>query len=264
MSRYALVSVFKALAFWAIFQCLLISGVFSFLEFVPRWATGMLVGLLTSALMMAATWVFLKYDELTLQDLGLVPKKHSANRFIVSLLTGMVLFGLIYSAFYALTPINVYANENVNIFNTLVLILLLFIVLSLMEEILFRGYFMKKIESVIGIRASIYITSITFGLYHGISVDSITGPAIWGLWYGLLTYWSKGLAIPIGFHAGVNVTQGLFGEKDKWIDGIWSFELSESITLFTVGQIATAIQFALLVFGLTLIEYYLRIVRPRH
>jgi len=52
---------------------------------------------------------------------------------------------------------------------------------SSMEEIAFRGYFLKKLQGSLGTRAAIYITSICFGFYHGLNVESMMGPATWAL-----------------------------------------------------------------------------------
>jgi membrane protease YdiL (CAAX protease family) len=212
---------------------------------------------------LVTTWIFLKYDDLTAQDLGLDFQFSSIYKFSISLMIGILIFGLFFLIYYWLTPIKFVTLESVNVVQTTIIILILFIALGAMEEIVFRGYFLKKLDSIIGVRAAIYVTSIAFGLYHGITIDSITGPAIWGLIYGVLTYWSKGLAVPIGFHVGVNMIQGLLNQKEKWVDGVWSIELVDSLSPFTIEQVTWALQITMLIIGLILVEYYLRVVRHR-
>jgi len=263
VSKFNAVSILKAFAFWGIFQAIFITGGFTHLfPMLPKWATGILIGSILSSLVMLITWLFLKYDDLTMHDLGLTFNSHSINKFILSLIIGIAFFGLFFLIYYWLTPITVISLDDVDVFKTIVVILLLFIALGVMEEIVFRGYFLKKLDGVIGVRGAIYVTSIAFGLYHGLTFDSITGPAVWGLLYGVLAYWSKGLAVPIGFHVGVNVTQGIFNQKVKWVDGIWSFDIVETITPLTINQVSVALQIFMLAAGIMLIEYYLRVIRP--
>ena len=78
--------------------------------------------------------------------------------------------------------------------------------------------------------------------YVFLKSESLTGPAIWGLIFGTLAYWSKGLAIPIGFHTGVNFVQALFSQKEKWASGIWTFDIADEITPFTVDQITVGMK----------------------
>ena len=97
--------------------------------------------------------------------------------------------------------------------------------------------------------------------YVFLKSESLTGPAIWGLIFGTLAYWSKGLAIPIGFHTGVNFVQALFSQKEKWASGIWTFDIADEITPFTVDQITVGMKIFLLVAGLVFVEMYLRKTR---
>ena len=82
--------------------------------------------------------------------------------------------------------------------------------LAFMEELAFRGYPLEILKNRIGIRASIFITSILFALYHlanGWTIESsFLGPAIWGLIFGLAAIYSKGIAMPTGIHYAANLT----------------------------------------------------------
>ena len=150
------------------------------------------------------------------------------------------------------------AVEKPDLLNATVIAFLAMTAMGVMEEIVFRGYFLKKLASATGIRAAIYLTSLAFGLYHGITIDSITGPAVWGLLYAVLAYWSKGLAIPIGFHVGVNLIQAIFSQKQKWVSGIWYFDVQDIAAPFTVDQITTGLHLCLLILAVAFVEYYLR------
>ncbi|NVK55126.1 MAG: CPBP family intramembrane metalloprotease [Alteromonadaceae bacterium] len=250
----------KALLFWAIFQGLFFTGGFSFLfPMLPKWGSGILLGSVITGITFLVTLIFLKFDTLTLSDLGMVLKRSSLSRFGVALLFGCGLFAGFYSLYYLLTPVSLSPVESANILHLLLINTVLFIVLGTMEEVAFRGYLLEKMAVAVGIRWSIYITSLLFGLYHGLAFESITGPAVWGLFYGVLAFWTRGLAVPIGFHVGVNLVQGLMSEKTKWVEGIWRFELMETVTPLTIAQLTLLLQGLMLISGILLVEYYLRV-----
>ena len=245
-----------ALLFWVLFEFVM-NSLGPFMTRTPNWLHGSSVGSSVSIAMVGVTYLFLKYDKLTFSDLGMTFNADAVFRFIFSLVAGMVFFGCFYLLYLWLTPVEVVSKQNVDVVSIIPLAFLSFLMLSLMEEIAFRGYFLKKLETAIGIRAAIYMSSLVFGLYHGFAFGSITGPAVWGLLYGVLVYWSKDLAVPIGFHAGANLIQGYAGEKERYADGLWAFELTEKVTPFTVVQFSFFLQIFLFVLGVVLVEVYL-------
>ena len=264
ISNNVLTIFFKAFAFWGIFQTLIVAvnPVFFALA-LPKWGNALALGILLSLIMVGLSRLFLKYDDLTIDDLGMNYSYPSLKNSAIALVLGLIVFGLFYGVYYWLTPIAIQSIADVDILSALIKIIAVYIALSIMEEVVFRGYFLVKLETAVGIRSAIYITSLAFGLYHGITLDSITGPAVWGLVYGVLFYWSRGLAVPIGFHAGVNITQAIFNQKTHFVDGIWTIDIINVPTPFSIEQISVAIQILLLITGVALIEYYLRVVRPK-
>lgn len=247
----------KALLFWAIFELLLI-GVRTIPLGIPKWSHGIMVGGGFTVVMILVTHLFLKSDKLTMPELGLTLAKGSFKRFLLSLGAGMALFGCFFLVYLWLTPVTVRSVSDLNILDAVLVSFFAILMLAIMEEVIFRGYFLKKLESAVGIRIAIYVTSIAFGIYHGLAIDSLTGPAVWGLLFGVMAYWFKGLAVPIGFHAGVNFMQALFSQKERWASGFWTFDVTDEFTLFTVDQVSTGLQVFLLIAGITLVEVFLR------
>lgn len=260
MAQEKFTLIAKATSIWLIFQGLFFTfGAIGFL--VPKWALAIVFGGFLSAVMLYITSLYLKNDTLTKSELGMSFTINSLKRGVTSFIIGTSFFGFFYLCYLGLTPVTILLVEQPDFINSTVISLFSFIALGAMEEIVFRGYFMRKLDTAIGIRAAIYVTSIAFGLYHGLVFDSITGPAIWGLVYAALAYWTKGLAIPIGFHIGVNYIQALFSQKEKWVSGIWYFDLQEETAIFTVEQVSIGLKVFMLLLGVALVEYYLRKVR---
>lgn len=256
MTKTDLQHLSKAFLFWAISAALFIGAGMVELG-LPRWALGMTAGSVLGAAMVGLTWLFLKSDTLTFSSIGMTYGEGSLKRFFLSFTAGMLMFGGFFLTYLVLTPAVLVDYENLNLFDAIVVGFLAMFFLAAMEEIAFRGYLLRKLGNTVGIRLSIYLTAIVFGLYHGWSVDNALGPAIWGLWYGVLAYWSKGLAAPIGLHAGVNYMQLLFGQKERWASGIWTFDLADHMTVLTVAQVTAGLQVAMFIGGLVLVEIFI-------
>ncbi len=251
----------KAFSIWLVFQVLLLAGTVMTVN-IPMWALAIATGTLLSLIMAYLTSLYLRSDGQSFRDIGMALSPGSFKRAVVSLIVGMMFFGAFYIVYLLLTPVTLVAVSQPDLFQATVISLLVFVVLGAMEEIVFRGYFLRKLEAGIGIRGAIYVTSIAFGLYHGISTESLTGPAVWGLLYAVLAYWTNGLAVPLGFHIGANFIQALLSGKQDRVSGFWYFDMHEAPALFTVDQVSVGLRIFLFVLGIALVEYYLRVVRP--
>jgi membrane protease YdiL (CAAX protease family) len=256
MTKTNLFTLAKVVGFWLLFAVLM-NVIWAFIPISPNWLHGAGSGGSVSIAMMIVTYFLLKSDKLTFNSMGMSFNAVSLLRFMLCLVAGTAFFGGFYLIYLWLTPVIIVSVQNNSIIDIILLSVLSLSMLSAMEEIAFRGYALKKLETVIGPRGAIYLTSLAFGLYHGFTIDSITGPAVWGLLYAVLTYWSKGLAVPIGFHAGANIIQALFSEKPRYADGIWGFDLAQEITPFTVDQISLFLKIFLIVVGVLFVEIYL-------
>jgi len=81
------------------------------------------------------------------------------------------------------------------------------------EEIFFRGWVMKALESRVGVAAAIGLSSLFFMAFH-----VLTGPRapmtlvnllLGGVWFGLLAWRSGGLIAPVLAHFGWNASEDL-------------------------------------------------------
>jgi membrane protease YdiL (CAAX protease family) len=257
MSQKKVIIVAKAFSFWFVFQCMLFALNMAYVN-IPKWLVAIAFGSTLSLLMFFVTKLYLKTDTLTMASLGMTFVRGSVKRFSISLLLGAAFFGGFFLLYLGLSPVKIVVGSQSDLLLVILLAFLVMLALGTMEEIVFRGYFLRKLNTAMGLRASIYITSMAFGLYHGLAFDSITGPAVWGLLYGVLAFWSKGLAVPLGFHVGANFMQTIFGLKEKWTGGYWAFDMAEKSAPLTIEQITIGLQGFLLVIGVVLVEYYIR------
>ena len=111
---------------------------------------------------------------------------------------------------------------------------------------------------------TIYVGALAFALYHFISggnfLGMLLGPGIWGIVYGFLAIWTKGIAFPTGFHFALNLSQATMGMKEpytpvwKLIDG----GAEDSYFHLEMDQVGLAAQLAVLCISVFLIELYIR------
>ena len=251
----------RALAFWVFFQSLIFLARLVWIP-VPMWAVGVITGTVIAGITLVATRWFLRREQWTFDDVGMAHRRGSFIRFAGSIPLGMAFYGVFILAYLAWTPLIIERVAAPDWLEATLLAVLALTALSAMEEIAFRGYLMYALERVIGIRGAIYLSSLLFGLYHGPTIESLTGPALWGLIYAVLAYWTRGLAVPIGFHAGANLIQSLLGQK-QWASGIWIADAGNATTVLTIEQVTFGSHIALGLLGLVAVEYYVRRIHPK-
>ena len=92
-----------------------------------------------------------------------------------------------------------------------------FLALACMEELGFRGYPLRTLSAALGTRTALLVVSVLFAASHvlfGWPWQSILlGVLPSGVLFGVAAIVSRGLFMPIGLHAAMNVAQWVAGEK---------------------------------------------------
>lgn len=254
-------AVLKAILFCIAFTLLFIA--LSFLKYLlpPNFerlahgVAGTLAAFLTTAF-------FLKLDRKRFSDIGLVPRRGTVSKFIVGVLAGVLIMGLLAISvlYFSGAEIEVNANSNAAHF---LLITLPLLPLAFMEELGFRAYPLVILQQRTGIRWSLLITSLLFALYHIVNGWSVTssflGPAIWGLVFGLAAIYSNGIAMPTGMHYAANLTTAAFGAAGNTVS-LWTIKESTQPTSkhSAIDWAMLLPAFALLLFAVICIELYIK------
>jgi membrane protease YdiL (CAAX protease family) len=133
-----------------------------------------------------------------------------------------------------------------------------------MEEIAFRSYPLILLQESYGARFTIYVGALAFAMYHyipgGNLLGSLLGTGIWGVVYGLLAIWTKGIAFPTGFHFALNLSQAIFGMKEPYTP-IWNLidgGPENNYFNFDMDQVGLAAQLLVLLLSVFFIEFYVR------
>jgi membrane protease YdiL (CAAX protease family) len=219
------ISIGKAILF-----CMLFTSLFfilsSTLNFAPAPFEKFAQGVTGTVAALLSVVIFLKFERRRFSDIGLVFQRSTITRFFIGVLLGICIMGLLVSGvlFFTKTVVSVNPTSTLAEFLLATAPLLL---LALMEELGFRSYPLELLRKKIGIRSAIIITSLLFALYHvamGWSIPrAFSGPAIWGLLFGIAAIYSKGIALPTGMHYAVNLTTSAFGDKDTKAS-LWTIE----------------------------------------
>lgn len=242
------------LIFWA----LLYTSQFIF-SFLPQHLSQkLIVGIVGSMIAFSLSLVLIKFEGKKISDFWFSFNSGTIKKFGIGTILGVGLIGVIVALLLLLSPLELEFVESPNLIVVFGLSALTLFAMALMEEIIFRGYPLLKLNEKIGVRGAIYCTSIVFGLYHGLALESLIGPAVWGLIYGLMAFWSKGLALPTGLHFGLNWAQGFVGMKSDYVEPLMNFNIVEKDAYISGDTVGLSFQVILLLAAVILVEYYVR------
>jgi len=253
--------IFKSVLFCVVFTGLLV--IFSFAKgFIPNEFERLAHGVIGTLAAFFATVLFLRIDRNRFSSIGLTFERNTVVKFLVGVITGVVIMGLLAMSVIYFTNVEIKVNQESNLLHFL-LVTAPLLPLAFMEELGFRAYPLQILKDRIGIRLSIIITSILFGLYHIVNgwsiASSFYGPAVWGLIFGLAAIYSKGIAMPTGIHYAANLTTSAFGAKNT-AASIWTVTQPDEAIVKHEGIDWSTIlpSLVLLIFAAICIELYMR------
>ncbi len=188
--------------------------------------------------------------------LSLAPKRWL--QFALGAGLGIIVVAAMIGILFVLTPLEITASPDRKILNVLGASFVVLFALALMEELAFRSYPLFRLRQAWGIRPAIYISSIAFAFYHGLAFESLLGPGVWGLFYGWMAVSTNSIALPTGFHVGLNWLQALLGMKPRYSDSIWELSIGTASGYFETETVGIFMQLVLLVVGLLMVELLVR------
>lgn len=158
-------------------------------------------------------WIFMKYiDRERFIDLGFQTKNRFWD-FIVG--TGVALVAMVLGFFVLLGLKEIKFSEIVLNNDEIVISVLLFLIVAVVEEALFRGYVLKNLMLSFNKYVALVISSVLFSLMHGfnpnMSLFSFFDLFCAGMILGITYIYTKNLWYPIGLHFGWNLFQTHLG-----------------------------------------------------
>jgi uncharacterized protein len=186
-----------------------------------QWSM-LITGLIACGLTAVFTLIFVRWEGLTLSDVGVVPGKKTARHVLVGFFIGLVLA--------TIQPLLVLLAGHVKLTYsagpspaTILLALLVYFVLASREELAFRGYPLFSLNRAMGPWPAQIIVAVIFALEHVVGgvpwLQAFLGAGVGSILFGIAALKTKGLALPIGLHAAWNFGQWALGFKDD--SGLW-------------------------------------------
>jgi membrane protease YdiL (CAAX protease family) len=158
-------------------------------------------------------YIFTKYvDKDSFVNLGF-SLKNKLKDILYGLFFGFI---MLFLGFIILLVINQISFVEFNFsFKKIILYCILFLLVAFTEEIIFRGYFLKKLMLSFNKYTALIITSFLFAMFHGanpnMSFLSFLDLFLGGLLLGISYIHTKNLWFPIALHFSWNLFQSLLG-----------------------------------------------------
>ena len=176
-------------------------------------------------------WLFMKFiDKQPLIEIGFQTVGR-LKEFNYGLILGLLIMAFAY-VFLSLIGEIVFENYTFDL-QKIFLSIILFIGVSVFEEVIFRGYMLKNLLESFNPYLALFISSIFFSLIHGsnpnVTTLGLCNIFLAGFFLGASYIFTKNLWFPIALHFSWNFFQSMFGFKVSGID-------SYSIIEFTIPE----------------------------
>lgn len=162
--------------------------------------------------------LFIRWEKLSLPDIGLLPGRRTLSHLLTGLLTGSVLVTFQFLVVLTGGHLKIVHSPEAG-FITIGSNLLLFLLVACREEIAFRGYPLRSLDRTAGRLTAQLVVAALFIAEHVVGGMTWPGAIIgagMGAWlFGLAALRSKGIALPIGIHTAWNFGQWAWGLKSR-------------------------------------------------
>lgn len=158
-------------------------------------------------------WIFMKYlDKEKFTNLGF-DTKNRLYEFIIGIIIGAIIMTIAYLLLLFLGEINF--QSVIFDFKEIIISILIFTIVSVMEEVVFRGYILKNLMISFNKYIALIVSSILFSLVHGLNPNidlfSLINIFFAGILLGISYIHTKNLWFPIALHLSWNLFQTIFG-----------------------------------------------------
>lgn len=180
-------------------------------------------------------YLFVKFvDDEPFANIGLFFKNHKTG-FLVGLLAGFLIMAFGYLVLYAFNQITFEGTQF--LVGEFFMTLLLFLTVSISEELMFRGYVLRNLMESMNNFIALLLSAMVFALMHAANPNlSLVGNInlfLAGILLGLPYMYTKSLMFPIAFHFSWNFFQSVIGFNVSGIDSysLIEFKIKESTIL---------------------------------
>ncbi len=223
---------------------------------LPGQVSHVALGSTTTVATFLVSWLFVRWDKLRLRDIGAAPNLQSMGRAIVGFALGLLLVGTQTCFVRLVGHVHWVRTPSVG-FVPVGMALVGYVTLASREELGFRGYPLRRLDSCFGAWIAQFIVALAFAMEHVAGgatwTNAILGAFVGSLLFGMAALVTSGLALPIGLHAAWNFGQWTLGEKEG--SGIWRPIVEPGYTLHVdhIGMLSYLLVFGSLTVALWLL-----------
>jgi len=246
----------RVTAFW-----LAVGLMFTFLAVAPwpalpgPWARPLVFGLLATAGGFGVTRACIARAS-DFDRLGMALGRSSFRRCLIGVGIGVGIASLHFGVIHLASGVRLERVPEIGL-ETLPLFGAVYVALSAMEEVAFRGYPLRALHARYGLWPAQIVVALAFAVYHLLGgqdvLSAFLGTGMGSLLFGMAALATRGLAVPIGLHAAWNYVEWAVGGKGD--PGPWRFVIDEA-SLPTVRTAGTVSYFAVL--GAATFAFWLR------
>jgi len=172
--------------------------------------------MVAAAVTLLLSWLFTRWDRLPAGAVGLAPSRHTLPRFFSGLAGGLLMASLQPACLLLWGHLRL---QPMHFTVTLAIQPLIYFAAAFREELVFRGYPLRRLDQRFGPVTAQIIMFVLFVLEHRLSgmgwLASVIGPGAGSLLFGYASLKSRGLALPLGLHFAWNVGQWTAGFKGE-------------------------------------------------
>ncbi|KAA2220720.1 CPBP family intramembrane glutamic endopeptidase [Chryseobacterium sediminis] len=163
-------------------------------------------------------YIFIRWDKISLTQIGLGGKKSWISKFCIGVCIGVVVVGIMTLIITNLTDI-VFKRSPKFQPGQFALYIPLFLFVALREELTFRTYMLWRLNDKIGPILSLTCVTMVFIAEHMIAgltlKNALIGSGLGALLFGIATLRTGNIALSTGLHFAWNSAHWMFGFKDN-------------------------------------------------
>ena len=173
---------------------------------------------LASVLTFLLVFMFTRWENLHLKNVGVIPGNATVQRFIVGYAIGLLMSAIQGLTVLTFGHVRFTSVANITVIQILVPFLL-YLFVACREELVFRSYSLRSLDYSFSSAVALFFITVIFILEHVVAgmtwKMAIIGSGLGGILFGLAALKTRGLALPLGLHSAWNFGQWMLGFKNK-------------------------------------------------
>jgi membrane protease YdiL (CAAX protease family) len=214
---------------------------------------------LASVLTFLLVFLFTRWEQLRLIEVGIVPGKSTIQRFIAGYVTGLSMALIQALTVFSFGHLQLIPVPNITA-QQIILPFSLYFFVACREELAFRSYSLRSLDYTFSSAFALFFITVIFVLEHVVAgmtwKMAIIGSGLGGVLFGVSALKTRGLALPLGLHSAWNFGQWMTGFKNK--PGVWNAVVEKGYETETENVSLVAFVSVMLLAIMGIVLFYMR------